>query len=87
MATIKIETVAGGTTYTVTKTVSAAHLTRFIAAMRVVLDRPSPQFTDAQVHAAWAQRIYDQARADTKRVEAQAATTAAAAGVTEIDIT
>lgn len=86
MATVKIETVAGGNTYTVSKTVTAAHLVRFIAAQRVLLNMTGSE-TDEQVHTAWAQKVFDQGKADVKAVERQSASDTAVASVTEIGFT
>lgn len=87
MATLKLEIVAGGTTYTNTKTISAAHLTRFIGAMRIKLDLPSPTFTDAQVADAWFNKIFAMAKDDTRIVENQVASTAAVVAGTDIAFT
>lgn len=83
MATIKIEVVAGAQTFTHTRTITGAHLTRFIDALRVVLGAG----TDEQVLTKWAQEIFDKARRVTRHVELNAATESAASGVTEITLT
>lgn len=86
MATIKIEIVAGGNTYTRTKTISAAHLVRFIAAQRILLNMTGAQ-TDEQVAAAWADRVLEDARQAVKGVEVQTAYDAAVAPIAPIDLT
>ena len=86
MATIKIEIVAGGTTYTRTKTISAAHLTRFIAAERVMLNMTGAE-TDAAVAAAWADKVFDETKVAVLGVERGTAVDTVAAGVTPIDLT
>jgi hypothetical protein len=82
MATLKLEIVAGGTTYTKTKTVTGPHLVRFIAAQRIVLGTPAG-YTDTQVADAWFDKIYDQAKSETRSAEIGAA----AAAVAPIDFT
>lgn len=85
MATIKLEIVAGAQTFTRTRTVSAAHLTRFIAASRVYFGM-GPSTTDAQVAEEWFARIYRDATAITKQVEQSTAVKSAADGVIDITI-
>lgn len=87
MATFKLEIVTGGPTYTNTKTISAAHLTRWVAALRVKLNMTNPSFTDAQVADAWFNTIFALAITDTRSVETQVAADSASAGVTPIVLT
>lgn len=86
MATIKIEIVAGANTYTRTKTITAAHLVRWVAAKRIQLNMTGAQ-TDAQVAAAWADVIFEAERQSVKGIEDQAAVDTAKAGVTPIELT
>ena len=83
MATIKIEVVAGAQTFTHTRTITAAHLVRFIDAYRTF----SGSGTDEQVLTRWAQAIFDKARLLTRQMEMNTANQSAASGVTEIELT
>ena len=86
MATIKVEIVAGANTYTRTKIISAAHLVRFVAAERVLLNMTGAQ-TDAQVAAAWADKIFEETRQAVLGVEKQTAADTALSPITPIDFT
>lgn len=86
MATIKIEIVAGAQTYTRQKTVSAAHLTRLIAAERVLLNMTGAE-TDAQVAAAWADAVFEGTRQAVLGVERGTVRDIAESGVTPIELT
>ena len=86
MATIKIEIVAGAQTYTLTKTITGPHLTRMIAAERVIHNMTGSQ-TDAQVATALFDAFFRDTRQAVKAVETQQAADTALGGVTEIDLT
>lgn len=75
-----IQVVAGAQTTTVTKTISATDLTRFIAAYRTRFDpiienvggKPTPRaLTDAEVVQAWAEQLFYETKGTVRTVEAQ----------------
>jgi hypothetical protein len=65
---------------------SDADVDRWIAALRIVFGMPS-QFTGGQVLARWADEVVEHAKQQTRQVERDAATAAAATGVVDIIIT
>lgn len=67
MATVKLEIVAGGNTYTNTKTVSGADLTRFITAYKASVGLNGA--SDAVAAQTWSQGVLDQMKAITKTYE------------------
>lgn len=77
-ATIQIDAGAAGT-MTRQRTITGAHLTRFIAAVRVAYNVPVEK-TDIEALEMWADFVFDQAKRTTKGVEQSVAT----AGVTDI---
>ncbi len=85
MATIQIEIIAGGDTFTVTKTITGAHLVRFIAAQKERLSLEDP-VTDADIADAWARSVFKQARGEVHAFEHQLAVEVAGDGVEEIDL-
>jgi hypothetical protein len=86
MATMKIEIVAGGTTYTRSKTVSAGDLTRMFTAERQLLGLPANS-SDQVAFDTWAEELYRIEKGRIKQVEQQAATKTAADGVADISLT
>jgi hypothetical protein len=80
MATITIQIVAGGTTYTRSKTISAGDLTRLVAAEKVGLGL-SAGATDQQVFDAWAEDIY---RLEKERIRTAERRSAEAAAISQI---
>lgn len=85
MATISIEVVAGAQTFTHTRTVSAAHLTRLVSAYRALLNMPSA--TDEEVVQAWAQGIFSGTVANVKRSEKDVAAASASDAISDIILT
>jgi len=78
-ATIQID--AGGAgTMTEQKTITANHLTRFIAAIRIAYNIP-PETTDIEALRIWADFVFDQAKRTTLGIEQSSA----ASGVSNID--
>lgn len=86
MATLKIEIIAGAQTYTNTKTVTVAHLVRWIAALRVRFNMTGAE-TDAQVADAFFATVFAQAIEDTRAVEKQKAADTAIGAVAPIGFT
>jgi hypothetical protein len=88
MATIAI-TVTAGAVVTRSRTISAAHLTRFVASYRTILGQVGDgsggmrDRTDAEVLTAWADNVFDGARATVRQSE----TDAVRAAVTDISFT
>jgi hypothetical protein len=85
MATMTIQIVAGGTTYTRSKTISGADLVRLIAAEKAGLDLPVNS-TDQQVFDAWAEDLYRLEKARIRFAERRAAEAAAIAGTADITL-
>jgi len=82
VATITISNSAG---VTLTKTLSAGDVQRFLTAYRDILKLTGA--TDAQVFTAWADNIFASARAIVRAYETKLATDAAAAQQTDIVLT
>lgn len=75
MATIKLEITAGATTYTKTKTVSAADLQRLLTAYRQkYIDPTEAQLTDAQVADSFFEELFSKMRRDIRQFEFSALT-------------
>lgn len=87
MPTMTISIVAGANTYTTAKTISGPHLARWVAAKRIELNMTDPAFTDAQVAAAWSERIFADERESVRSRERQAASDTAIGAVAPIDLT
>lgn len=90
MATVTIQIVAGAQTYTNTRTITSAHLLRFIEAYKRVLDTPSSPssgLTDEQVVNRWANDVFASARELVLQQETQVAVEASTAGITAIEFT
>ena len=85
MATVTISITAGANTAGRTKTITAPHLLRFLAAQRKILGLPSA--TDDEVVQAWADRILAETKNAIRSVEGTDAAKAAWAQQVEIDIT
>ncbi len=86
MATMKIEIVAGGTTYTRSKTISAGDLTRMFTAERTLLGLPA-NASDQTAFDTWSEELYRIEKGRIKQVEQQAAVATAASGVADISLT
>ena len=86
MATMKIEIVAGGTTYTRSKTVSAGDLTRMFTAERTLLGLPA-NASDQTAFDTWSEEMYRIEKGRIKQAEQQAAVKTAADGVSDISLT
>ena len=86
MATIKIEIKAGGDTHTVTKTISGAHLTRFMNAQKVLLNLED-NVTNSQVASAWFSSVFKAMKGQVVSHERAAAQKAASDGVADIGLT
>lgn len=67
MPTVKVEVVAGAQTVTLTKTVSADHLTRFVAAIKRAFSLGA--VTDAQAITRWGEEVFADAKALVKEQE------------------
>jgi hypothetical protein len=96
MATMTIQIVASGNTVGRTKTVSAAHLIRFLAAYKALLgqvvDSQGPpvtyrDMTDDECVLAWADGLLAGTKANVLRQEQTEAATTASVAVTEIEYT
>jgi hypothetical protein len=86
MATMKIEIVAGGTTYTRSKTISAGDLTRMFTAERALLGLPA-NASDQVAFDTWSEEIYRIEKGRIKSVEQGTAVKTAADGVADIALT
>lgn len=80
MATVTIEVVAGVDTMTRQRTVTGAHLVRFVDALRR-MNSYAPEVTDLEVLEFWADSVFRDAKEITRNQEQ----TAASAAVTDID--
>jgi hypothetical protein len=85
MATMKVEIVVGGTTYTRSKTISAGDLTRMFTAERTLLGLPA-NASDQVAFDTWAEELYRIEKGRIKQAEQQAAVTTAANGVADISL-
>jgi hypothetical protein len=87
MATATIQFVTGAGTVTFNKTVSAAHLTRLIAAFQAEANTSvGGVATDAQVLEYLATKTFERWRVLVREKESQTAWNSALAGVTDITI-
>lgn len=100
MATITIQIIAGAQNFTHTKTVSATHLVRMLAAYRTILGQipagsadpvtgivPMRDMTDAETAAAWATGLFNGTKANVLRAEQASAAQTASTSVAEIGMT
>ena len=88
MATVTITVVAGAQTFTNTRSITGPNLVRFIAAYKTTKPPPlPPENTDSDVLARWAGDSCQSARDRVRRVEQDAASSAATAAVTSIEWT
>lgn len=93
MATMTIQVNTGQGTVTRNRTVSGAHLLRFIAAYKTLLGQVSDgagglrDMTDEETILAWADGLLAGTKANVLRVEKDAAATTAANAQTEITLT
>jgi hypothetical protein len=85
MATMTVEIVVGGTTYTRSKTISAGDLTRMFTAERTLLGLPA-NASDQVAFDTWAEELYRIEKGRVKSVETQSATQTAANGVADITL-
>lgn len=85
MATMTIQIVAGGTTYTRNKTISAGDLQRLLAAEKTLLGLAGGS-TDQQVFDAWAEDLYRLEKERIRRIERHNAEATAIAGVSDITL-
>jgi hypothetical protein len=85
MATMKVEIVVGGTTYTRSKTISAGDLTRMFTAERTLLGLPA-NASDQVAFDTWAEELYRIEKGRVRSVEQGTATQAAADGVSDITL-
>jgi hypothetical protein len=86
MATMKVEIVAGGTTYTRSKTISAGDLTRMFTAERTLLGLPA-NASDQVAFDTWAEELYRIEKGRVKQAEQATAIKTAADGVSDISLT
>jgi hypothetical protein len=84
MATLSLGLTSGVVTGSRNYTLSDADVARWISALRIIHKMPTE--TDAQVLAHWADDVVVKAKANVKMVERKAAVNAAAAGITDIDV-
>lgn len=86
MATIKLEIVAGGNTYTSTKTISGPDLTRLLTALRQKYNM-NVALTDAQAAAFWQNEFFIELKALTKGTEQAAAAKTASDAIADVTLT
>lgn len=87
MATLALTITVGGNAVGRTRTISAGHLVRLIAALRVVFPQNPDNRTDEQVVQEWADRTIASLKTITRETEQAAATVAATASIADISFT